>query len=193
MTTRRALPNRREHTTVKLKILGPEARTVYLTLHDDPEPAEVFIRVRGANVPDEAIALYDVLARMMSLALQHGAPLAKVGAMLEGVQASPAGPVQGDERVRFCRSVPDLIGRYLGLEAEPVPSEQIAQGIRGAGQDAGLAGDGGADPPRNLPGSPGRQEAPGSVAGRTAGAGHRGADGGPARPGHRRADAMGRG
>lgn len=78
----------------------------------------MFLRVRGANLPDEVIALYDVLARMMSLALQYGAPLAKVGAMLEGVQASPAGPVQGDDRIRFCRSLPDLIGRYLLAEAK---------------------------------------------------------------------------
>lgn len=116
MTERRELPPRREHVTTKLRILGPQPRTVYVTVHDDPEPGEVFLRVRGANLPDEVIALYDVLARMMSLALQYGAPLAKIGAMLDGVQASPAGPVQGDDRIRFCRSLPDLIGRYLLTE-----------------------------------------------------------------------------
>jgi hypothetical protein len=118
MTVRRELPARRKHRTTKLRVLSPEPRTVYLSLHHDPEPGEVFIRVRGANVPDETIALYDVLARMISIALQHGAPLEKIGAMLEGVQCSPSGPVQGDARIKFCRSVPDLIGRYLTLEAE---------------------------------------------------------------------------
>jgi hypothetical protein len=116
MTARRELPDRRTHVTAKLRVVGPHPRTLYLSIHDDPEPGEVFIRVRGANVPDETIALYDVLARMMSLALQHGAPLSKVGAMLEGVQCLPAGPVQGDARIRFCRSLPDAIGRFLLLE-----------------------------------------------------------------------------
>lgn len=117
MSPRRPLPTRREHVTTKLRILGPSPRTVYVSLHNDPEPAEVFIRVKGRNLPDEVIALYDVLARMMSLALQHGASLAKVGAMLDGVRSSPAGPVQGDSRIKFCRSVPDLIGRLLTVEA----------------------------------------------------------------------------
>lgn len=132
MSTRRKLPPRREHVTTKLRVLGPQPRTVYVTLHDDPEPAEVFIRVRGANLPDEVLALYDVLARMVSLALQSGAPLAKVAAMLEGVQASPAGPVQGDGRLRFCRSVPDLIGRSLRLEAEDLRRREGGGAARGA-------------------------------------------------------------
>lgn len=121
MTKRRILPSRRSHVTAKLRVLGPNPRTVYLTLHDDLEPGEVFIRVRGANVSDEVIALYDVLARMMSLALQHGAPLAKIGAMLEGVHCPPGGPVQGDARLKFCRSLPDLIGKYLIAEADGPP------------------------------------------------------------------------
>ncbi len=124
MAERLELPNRREHVTTKFRILGPQPRTVYVALHDDHEPAEVFIRIRGADLPDETIALYDVLARMMSLALQHGAPLARVGTMLEGVQCSPAGPAQGDARIRFCRSVPDLIGKYLTLEATSDPRNQ---------------------------------------------------------------------
>jgi ribonucleoside-diphosphate reductase alpha chain len=114
MSGRRELPARRELITQKFQIAG--RRTLYVTVHDDPVPAEVFLRVRGADCPDEIVALYDCLARMMSLALQHGAPLSKIGHMLEGVQASPAGPVQGDARIRFCRSLPDLIGRHLLIE-----------------------------------------------------------------------------
>jgi hypothetical protein len=115
---RRQLPARRTHVTRKLRVCAPQPRTLYLSLHDDPSPAEVFLRVRGANLPDEVIALYDCLARMMSLALQYGAPLAKVGAMLEGVHCSPAGPVQDDPHLHFCRSLPDLIGRALLQEAD---------------------------------------------------------------------------
>lgn len=70
---------------MKFRVLSVPPRTVYVSLHADPQPAEVFIRVHGDVLPDEVLALYDCLARLISLALQYGAPLAKVGAMLEGV------------------------------------------------------------------------------------------------------------
>ena len=71
MTTRRPLPNRREHTTQKVLIAGQ--RTLYIAIHNDEHPAEVFLRVKGPDCSSELIGLYDVIARLMSLALQHGA------------------------------------------------------------------------------------------------------------------------
>ena len=76
MSIRLALPNRRNHTTQKVRIGGQ--RTLYLSVHDDAQPAEVFLRVKGPDCSSELIGLYDVIARLMSLALQYGAPLEKV-------------------------------------------------------------------------------------------------------------------
>jgi len=70
--SRRLLRTRRNHITQKVKIAG--SRTLYLSVHDAPQPAEIFLRLIGADCTSELIALYDVIARLMSIALQFGAP-----------------------------------------------------------------------------------------------------------------------
>jgi hypothetical protein len=72
MITRLALPTRRNHITQKVRIA--DQRTLYISVHDDAQPAEVFLRLKGADCSSELIGLYDVIARLMSLALQYGAP-----------------------------------------------------------------------------------------------------------------------
>lgn len=114
MTIRRQLPSRRQHVTHKFRIAGQ--RTLYISVHDDARPAELFLRLKGPDCSSELIALYDVIARVVSIALQHGAPLEKLGDLLAGVTFAPAGPVSGHERIKSCSSLPDLIGRYLLLE-----------------------------------------------------------------------------
>jgi hypothetical protein len=42
MSTRLALPNRRDHVTQKVRIAGQ--RTLCLSVHDDKYPIEIFIR-----------------------------------------------------------------------------------------------------------------------------------------------------
>ena len=108
------LPARRNHITQKVKIAGQ--RTLYMSVHDDDQPAEIFLRVKGRDCSSELIGLYDVIARLMSLALQYGAPLEKVGDLLTGVKFEPCGPVFGHERLKYCSSLPDLIGRHLLIE-----------------------------------------------------------------------------
>jgi ribonucleoside-diphosphate reductase alpha chain len=114
VSERQTLQSRRNHTTQKLRIGGQ--RTLYLSVHDDDQPAEVFLRVKGAGCDSETIALYDVVARLLSLALQYGAPLEKAAEMLHQTKFEPAGPVRGHDRIKHCSSLPDLIGRYLLLE-----------------------------------------------------------------------------
>ena len=111
MSTRLAIPNRRNHSTQKVRIA--DLRTLYITVHDDPQPAEIFLRVKGTDCSSELIGLYDVIARLMSLALQYGAPLEKVGDLLAGAKFAPCGQVSGHEHIKHCTSLPDLIGRHL--------------------------------------------------------------------------------
>lgn len=68
---RRSPPTRRHHITQKVRIAGQ--RTLYLSVHDDAHPAEVFLRLKGTDCSSELIGVYDVIARLMSLALQYGA------------------------------------------------------------------------------------------------------------------------
>jgi ribonucleoside-diphosphate reductase alpha chain len=131
--TRRELPSRRNLVTQKCRVGG--RRTIYLQVHDDPWPSELFIRVKGDGCTAEVVSLYDVIARLSSLAVQYGAPLEKVADMLHGVKFEPCGPVSGHPRIKFCESLPDLIGRHLLVEncgrndlahaaANPTKSEQ---------------------------------------------------------------------
>lgn len=114
MSTRLALPNRRNHVTQKVRIA--DQRTLYLSVHDDAHPAEVFLRVKGPDCSSELIGLYDVIARLMSQALQYGAPLEKIGDLLAGAKFAPCGPVSGHDHLKSCTSLPDLIGRHLLVE-----------------------------------------------------------------------------
>ncbi len=113
-TPRRILPNRREAVTQKVRI--SMQRTLYVSVHQDPEPAEIFCRVKGVGCTTEVIGLYDILARLASLALQYGAPLEKLADMLAHTKFEPCGPVSGHHKIKFCSSPVDLIGRHLLVE-----------------------------------------------------------------------------
>jgi ribonucleoside-diphosphate reductase alpha chain len=114
MSHRLALPARRIQITQKVRIAGQSM--LYISVHDDARPAEIFLRLKGSDCSSELIGLYDVIARLMSLALQYGAPLEKVGDLLAGAKFEPCGPVSGHNRLKHCSSLPDLIGRHLLVE-----------------------------------------------------------------------------
>jgi hypothetical protein len=107
---RRALTARRTHITQKLGIVG--RRTLYISVHDDEQPEEIFLRVEGADCSSELIGLYDVIPRLMSIALQCGAPLKKLGGLLAEAKFEPCGAVSGHDRLKHCSSLPDLIGLH---------------------------------------------------------------------------------
>jgi len=114
IASRRSLLHLCNHITQKTKVAGQH--TLYISEHDDEQPAEIFLRVKGPDCSSELIGLYDVIARLMNLALQYGAPLEKIGDLLTGAQFAPCGPVVGHDRLKSCTSLPDLIGRHLLVE-----------------------------------------------------------------------------
>ena len=103
--------NRCKHITQKFRIAGQ--RAFYLSVHDDTHPAEILLRVYGQDYTAELVGLYDVIARLMSLSLQYGAPLEKVGDRLAETRFAPCSPVSGHHHLKSCTSLPDLIGRHL--------------------------------------------------------------------------------
>lgn len=107
----RSLPSHRNHSTQKVRIA--DQRTLYVSVHDDPSSAKIFLRVKGADCTSETIALYDVIALLMSIALQYGASLEKVGDLLTCAQFGPCGPVSGQDRQNQCSILSDLVGRHL--------------------------------------------------------------------------------
>jgi hypothetical protein len=91
-----ALPARRNHITQKVKIAG--LRTLYLSVHDDARPAEIFLRLKGPDCYSELIGLYDVIARLISRLCSTALPL-KVGDLLAGAKFTPCGPVSGHDHL----------------------------------------------------------------------------------------------
>jgi ribonucleoside-diphosphate reductase alpha chain len=111
MPTRQILPARRAQVTHKIRV--GNRRTLYLSTHAASPPLELFVRVKGADCTAETIALYDVLARLTSVALQYGAPVQTIGSLLSGVKVEPFGIVTGHPTIHFCSSLPDAIGQHL--------------------------------------------------------------------------------
>ena len=57
MTQRLALSNCRHHITQKVSIAGQ--RTLYISVQNDDQPAEIFLRAKGSDCCAELIGLYD--------------------------------------------------------------------------------------------------------------------------------------
>ena len=114
MSERRQLLSRRDQVTQKVRIGGK--RVLYVSVHADEHPGELFLQVKGDGCTSEVVSLYDSLARLASLALQYGTPLEKIADMLHQTKFEPCGPVEGHSRIKFCTSVPDFIGRHLLVE-----------------------------------------------------------------------------
>lgn len=107
---RKKLPDRRDHITQRVRIGGK--RTLYLSVDNETEPSEIFIRIRG-ETGSEKVACYDVIARLISLAIQEGVPLASIAERLLATKMEPAGLVQGDDRIKMCDGTLDYIGRHI--------------------------------------------------------------------------------
>ena len=102
---RRLLPPRHHHITQKFKIAGQ--RTLFISVHDDARPAEIFLRLKGSDCSSELIGLYDVIAGLMSLALQYGnSPLGRSGISLQAPNLRHAARCLGtiaSSSVRVCQ------------------------------------------------------------------------------------------
>jgi hypothetical protein len=113
MSTRPALLNRREHITQNIEIGGQ--RILYFSVHNDERLPEIFL-VKGRDYSSELMRLYKVIARLLSISVQDGAPHEKLGDLLAGANSEPCGPVSVHNRLKHCTSLPDLIGRDLLIE-----------------------------------------------------------------------------
>lgn len=106
------LPTRRECVRQAVKIGG---QRVYLDvgLYPDGRVGEMFLAVEQTGGMTRWI--YDEVARSNSKLLQWGAPLEEVIDGWVGSKGAPHGPVQGDARIKYCSSILDYCGRYLGV------------------------------------------------------------------------------
>ena len=112
---RERLPDERKAVTHHFQVGGHDGY-VTVGLYPDGRPGEIFFRVtkEGSTVN----GLMDSLGISMSMALQHGVPLKDLVRKLAHMRFEPAGATN-NPKVRFAKSIPDYVARWLALEFLP--------------------------------------------------------------------------
>jgi ribonucleoside-diphosphate reductase alpha chain len=102
------LPDERRGITKKLTIDG---RKIYIQTGEylDGKLGEVFISL---DKEGSELRVYDVLATVLSVALQHGVPLKVFTDKLKNQKMEPAGITQ-DNEIPLCHSISDYLGKWL--------------------------------------------------------------------------------
>jgi ribonucleoside-diphosphate reductase alpha chain len=120
---REPLPDRREVVRQKVTI---EGTTFYLEMgmYPDGRLGEIFIKSHRDGSFSRGVL--DVLARVVSLALQHGVPVAEVVCSMRGLNFPPQGVVTGSAYVAEAVSVSDWVSKEIAVAFLPQP---IASGV----------------------------------------------------------------
>ena len=92
-------------------------RALYVDVGRDSDGVVRSIFLDTYKTGTEQRALVEVIARLMSIALQYDVPLAKLTKLVRGTKFKPAGIVVGDNKVRFASSPLDYVAKHLEEEA----------------------------------------------------------------------------
>ncbi|NLI01621.1 MAG: vitamin B12-dependent ribonucleotide reductase [Chthonomonadales bacterium] len=127
---RHKLPDERRSITHKFSIAGHEG---YITvgMYEDGQPGEIFLTMskEGSTIS----GLMDTIATMTSLALQYGVPLSTLVNKFAHMRFEPSG-ITPNPDIRFAKSIPDYIFRWLGTkflpkEEQPPAEERSLNGV----------------------------------------------------------------
>ena len=120
---RRKLPDERQSITHKFSIAGHEG---YITvgMYEDGTPGEIFLTMskEGSTIS----GLMDTIATMTSLALQYGVPLETLVQKFAHSRFEPSGFTPNPD-IRFAKSIPDYIFRWLGIKFLPKEAQPPAE------------------------------------------------------------------
>jgi ribonucleoside-diphosphate reductase alpha chain len=111
MANRYKLPDERASFTHKFSIGGHEGY-VTVGLYEDGSPGEIFVRM--AKEGSVIAGLMDSFATAISLALQHGVPLAVLIEKMKGTRFEPSG-FTGNQEIPIATSIMDYLFRWLAL------------------------------------------------------------------------------
>jgi ribonucleoside-diphosphate reductase alpha chain len=109
---RRRLPDERRAITHHFSIAGQEGY-VTVGVYEDGLPGEIFVRM--AKEGSTVSGLMDAFATVVSLALQHGVPLAVLCGKLSHMRFEPSG-WSGNPKIGYAKSLMDYIARWLELK-----------------------------------------------------------------------------
>jgi ribonucleoside-diphosphate reductase alpha chain len=115
--SRRKLPARRRGYNQKLTIMAASGRVaVHLRTGNYPDgmPGEIFVDI-AQNADPSLRAMLNMWAVAVSLALQHGCPLATLTELYTFTRFEPSGPVRDHVRIKMCTSIVDVIFRDLAI------------------------------------------------------------------------------
>jgi ribonucleoside-diphosphate reductase alpha chain len=109
------MPDDRQATIHKFNIMGHEG-FITVGFTPDGQPGEVFIEVakQGSTVG----GLMGVIGTLISILLQHYVPMSKIVEKLAGQNFEPRGITKNID-IRFCKSIVDYVGQYLGIQFVP--------------------------------------------------------------------------
>jgi ribonucleoside-diphosphate reductase alpha chain len=138
---REPLPDERRSITHKFRVADQEG---YLTvgLYPDGRPGELFVKINKEGSTVSGLA--DAVAKLASIALQYGVPLAELAPKMRNTRFEPAGPT-GNPQVPWATSVIDYVFHWLevkflpganpagGAAAEPAPAESSGVGCPNCG------------------------------------------------------------
>ncbi|HSV72711.1 MAG TPA: vitamin B12-dependent ribonucleotide reductase [Chthonomonadales bacterium] len=134
LPVRRKLPDERRSITHKYSVAGHEG---YITvgMYDDGSPGEIFLTMskEGSTIS----GLMDTIATMTSLALQYGVPLETLVNKFAHTRFEPSG-ITPNPQIRFAKSIPDYIFRWLGLKFLPHDAQPAEEATLNGGGAAGL-------------------------------------------------------
>jgi ribonucleoside-diphosphate reductase alpha chain len=97
---------------------GPDGLKGYITAncYPDGRPAEVFLTLHKTGTLERGMS--NALAVVVSMALQHGIPLATITSHLKGMTFEPQGPTS-NPAIPWVKSLADYLGRWLELKFLP--------------------------------------------------------------------------
>ena len=109
---RERLPNRRDGYTQKARVGGQK---IYLRTGDyaDGRLGEIFIDMHKEGATFRSLMTNFAIA--VSLGLQHGVPLEEFVDAFTATRFEPAGPVEGNEKIKRATSILDYIFRELAV------------------------------------------------------------------------------
>jgi ribonucleoside-diphosphate reductase alpha chain len=81
-------------------------------LREDGTPGELFLSIKKVGSLERG--LFHTVALLVSIALQHGVPLAKICDKLTGIHFEPCG-ITSNKDIPLCRSIVDYVARWLLL------------------------------------------------------------------------------
>jgi ribonucleoside-diphosphate reductase alpha chain len=112
---------------------GPDGLSGYITtgIYPDGALGEVFLTVHRTGGYERGMA--NTLAIMVSMALQHGVPLAKIVDKLKGQRFEPQGATN-NPAIPWCKSLADYLGTWLSIRfAAQIQKETENVGVQPAG------------------------------------------------------------